>query len=136
MMLESQKRADYQVTLSTLESKVNSLEVDKDRLEVFEASLHKEVEELKQDRRDVVSKVLPYAAIELVHSDKLGTLIGKLVSSAITYGRCRAYEQACNDFATATFPWLDEFVADVTTPIETLLLKKPPMLQKPAPLRT
>ncbi|GKA89868.1 hypothetical protein Tco_0811680 [Tanacetum coccineum] len=151
-----------QVTLSALESKVTSLEADKARLEAIEASLHGEIEELRQDRRDVVSKVVPYAAMELVHSDELGRLVGKLVSSAITYGRCRAYEQvaamkepfdlskvkgyrssyqkehtqASNDFATATFPWLDEFVADVVAPIEALLSKKPPILQKPAPSRT
>ncbi|GJU12514.1 hypothetical protein Tco_1134910 [Tanacetum coccineum] len=162
MMLKSQKWAGYQMTLSRVESKVNSLEADRARLEAVEASLRREVEELKQDRRDVVSKVVPYAAMNLVHSDKLGRLIGKLVSSAITYGRCRAYEhvaamkepfdllkakgyrssyqkdhtQARNDFATATFPWLDEFIANATAPIETLLSKKPPMLQKPAPSRT
>nr|GEY40478.1 hypothetical protein [Tanacetum cinerariifolium] len=72
---------------------VNSLEADKARLEAVEVYLRREVEELKQDRRDVVSKVVPYAAIELVHSDELGRLVGKLVSSAITYRRCRAYEQ-------------------------------------------
>nr|GEV68315.1 hypothetical protein [Tanacetum cinerariifolium] len=148
--------------LSTLEPKVNSLETNKARLEAVEASLRREVEELKKDRRDVVSKVVPYAFMKLVHSDELGRLVGKLVSSAITYGRCRAYEQvvamkepfdlskakgyrssyqkdhtqASNDFATAMFPWLDEFVADATAPIETLLSKKPPMLQKPASSRT
>ncbi|GKE22155.1 hypothetical protein Tco_1433667 [Tanacetum coccineum] len=126
MMLESQKWAGYQVNLSTLESKVNSLEADKARLR------------------------------------SLSRIVGKLVSSAITYGRCRAYEQvasikepfdlskakgycssykkehtqASNDFATAMFPWLDEFVADASAPNEALLLKKPPTLQKPAPLRT
>ncbi|GKB56446.1 hypothetical protein Tco_0912632 [Tanacetum coccineum] len=152
MMLESQKWAGYQVTLSTLESKVDSLEAEKARLEAVEASLRREVEELKQDRRDVVSKVVPYAAMELVHCDELVRLVGTLVSSAITYGRCRAYEQvasmkepfvlskvkvyrssynkehtqASNDFATATFLWLDEFVADAATPIEALLSKKPP----------
>ncbi|GKB22111.1 hypothetical protein Tco_0856034, partial [Tanacetum coccineum] len=131
----------------TLESKVDSLEAKKARLEAIEASLCGEVEELKQDRRGIVSKVVPYAALELVHSDELGRLVGTLVSSAITYGRCRAYEQvaamkepfdllkakgyrssykkehtqASNDFATATFPWLDEFVADVAA----LLSKKP-----------
>ncbi|GKE06370.1 hypothetical protein Tco_1398388 [Tanacetum coccineum] len=81
--------------ISSLIADVNSLEADKARLEGVEASLHREVEELKQDRRD-----------------------------------------ASNDFATATFPWLDEFVADATSPIETLLSKKPPMLQKPASSRT
>nr|GFA01718.1 hypothetical protein [Tanacetum cinerariifolium] len=130
------KRACYQVTLSTLESKVDSLELEKARVEAVEASLHREVEELKQDRRDVVSKVVPYAAMELVHSDELGRLIGTLVSSAITYENCRAYEQASNDFATATFPWLDDFVADVAASIEALLSKKPPTLQKPTPSRT
>nr|GEW87629.1 hypothetical protein [Tanacetum cinerariifolium] len=135
---------------------------DKVRLDAVEASLRREVKELKQDRRDVVSKVVPYVTIELVHSDELGNLIGKLVSSAITYGCCREYEQvaamkkpfdlskakgyrssyqkdhtqASNDLAIATFPWLDEFVPNVTTMIETLLLKKPPMLQKHAPSRT
>ncbi|GJV13479.1 hypothetical protein Tco_1355020 [Tanacetum coccineum] len=130
LMLESQKWAGYQVTLSTLESKVDSLEVEKARLEAVEASIRREVEELKQDRRDVVSKVVPYAA--MVDSDELGTLVGTLVSSTITYRRCRAYEQvaamkepfdlskakgyrssykkehtqANNDFATAKFPWL------------------------------
>ncbi|GKE00110.1 hypothetical protein Tco_1388093, partial [Tanacetum coccineum] len=72
MMLECQKWAGYQVTLSTLESKVDSLEVEKAKLEAVEVSLRREVEELKQDRRDVVSKVIPYAAMELVHSDELG----------------------------------------------------------------
>nr|GEV31443.1 hypothetical protein [Tanacetum cinerariifolium] len=147
----------YSLTVDVKEHK----EADKARLEAVEASLHREVEELKQDKRDVVSKVVPYAVMELVHSDELGRLVGKLVSSAITYGRCRAYEQVAaikdpfdlskgkgycssyqkdhtqtsNDFSTATFPWLDEFIADATTLIETLLSNKPPMLQKPAPSR-
>ncbi|GKA13714.1 hypothetical protein Tco_0693360 [Tanacetum coccineum] len=136
MILKSQKWTGYQVTLSTLESKVNSLEAEKAKLQAVEASLRREVEELKQDRRDIVSKVVPYAAMELVHSDELSRLIGTLVSSTITYGRCRAYEQASNDFASSTFPWLDEFVADAAAPIEALLSKKPPTLQKPAPSRT
>ncbi|GJS52967.1 hypothetical protein Tco_0626329 [Tanacetum coccineum] len=135
MMLESQKWAGYQQSLSTLDSK---------------------------DRREVVSKVIPYATMELVHSDDMGSLVGKLVSSAIVYGICRAFEQvadmkepfdllkvkgyrssykkdhtqASNDLAIATFPWLDEFVADPSAPIEALLSKKPLTLQRPAPSRT
>ncbi|GJR72649.1 hypothetical protein Tco_0085014 [Tanacetum coccineum] len=162
MMLESQKWAGYQVTLSTLDSKVDSLEAEKAKLEAIETSLRREVKELKQDRRDVVLKVVPYAAMELVYSDELGWLVGTLVSSVITYGHCRVYEQvaamkepfdlskakgyrssykkehtqASNDFVTATFPWLDEFVADAAALIKALLLKKPPTLHKPAPLRT
>nr|GEW61690.1 hypothetical protein [Tanacetum cinerariifolium] len=79
----------YQQSLSTLESKVTSLEAKKARLEGVELSLRKEVEELKQGRREVVSKVIPYAVMELVHSDHMGSLVGRLVSSAILYGRCR-----------------------------------------------
>ncbi|GJW38919.1 hypothetical protein Tco_0064764 [Tanacetum coccineum] len=131
MMLESQKWAGYQQSLSTFKSKVTSLKAEKVRLEAVEVSLRKEVEELKQDRREVVSKVIPYAVMELVYSDDIGSLVGKLVSSAILYGRCRAYKQvvdmkepfdlskvkgysssykkdhtqASNDFTTATFPW-------------------------------
>ncbi|GJW58580.1 hypothetical protein Tco_0105311 [Tanacetum coccineum] len=93
MMLEIQKWEGYQVTLSTFESKVDSLEAEKARLEAVEVSLRREVEELKEDRRDVVSKVVHYATMELVHSDELDRLVGTLVSSAITYGRCRAYVQ-------------------------------------------
>nr|GEV71847.1 hypothetical protein [Tanacetum cinerariifolium] len=44
--------------------------------------------------------------------------------------------QASTDLATVTFPWLDEFVADPSAPIEALLSKKPPSLQRPSPSRT
>ncbi|GKA31359.1 hypothetical protein Tco_0717664 [Tanacetum coccineum] len=77
-------------------SKVTFLEVEKARLEVVEVSLRKEVEELKQDMRELVSKVIPYATMELVHSDNIGSLFGRIFSSAILYGRCRAYEQVAN----------------------------------------
>ncbi|GKE14386.1 hypothetical protein Tco_1421963, partial [Tanacetum coccineum] len=74
LMLESQKWSGYQVSLLALESKVASLEAEKANLEATEASLRQEIE-------------------ELLHSDELGRLVWKLVSSAITFGRCRAYEQ-------------------------------------------
>nr|GEW56674.1 hypothetical protein [Tanacetum cinerariifolium] len=99
--------------------------------------------------------------MELMHSDDMGSLVGKLVSFAILYGRCKAYEQvvdmkkpfelskvkgyryfykkdhilARNDLSTATFPWLDEFVADPLALIEALLSKKPPSLQRLVPSR-
>nr|GFB65078.1 hypothetical protein [Tanacetum cinerariifolium] len=78
----SQKWAGYQQSLSTLESKVTSLKAKKARLKAVEVSIQKKVDELKQDRREVVSKVVPYAAIELIHSDDMGSLVGRLVSSA------------------------------------------------------
>ncbi|GJY70392.1 hypothetical protein Tco_0474095 [Tanacetum coccineum] len=88
-------------------------------------------------------------AVEVSLCDHIGILVGRLVSSAILYGKCRAYEQvadikepfdlskvkgycssynkdhiqASNDLATTTFPWLDGFVADPSTHVEALLLK-------------
>ncbi|GKF53839.1 hypothetical protein Tco_0160749, partial [Tanacetum coccineum] len=141
---------------------VTSLEVENARLEAVEVSLQKEVDELKHDRREVVLNVVTYVAMELVHSDHMGSLVDRRMSSTILYGRCRAYEQvadmkepfdmskvkgyrssykkdhtqASNNLATASFPWLDEFMADPSTPIEALLSKKPPSLQRPALLRT
>nr|GEU75716.1 hypothetical protein [Tanacetum cinerariifolium] len=129
---------DQNPVVLALREKISSLtvdvkehkEVEKARLEAVKASLHREVEELKQDRRDVVSKVVIYAAMELVYSDELGRLVG--YSSSYK----KEHTQASNDFATAMFPWMDEFIADATALIKALLLKKPPTLQKPAPLRT
>ncbi|GKB55697.1 hypothetical protein Tco_0911883 [Tanacetum coccineum] len=115
LMLESQKWSGYQMSLSDLESKVASLESEKANLEATKALLSQEIE-------------------ELLHIDKLGRLVGKLVSLAITFGRCKAYKQvikikepfdlskikgyrpsykkehtqASNDLATATFSWLNE----------------------------
>ncbi|GKC79353.1 ribonuclease H-like domain-containing protein [Tanacetum coccineum] len=134
-------------------------EPGKKSLRVFEPN---EVDDVKRDRMEVVSKVVPYAAMELVHSDDLGSLVGRLVSSAIFYGRCKALEQvagmkepfdlskvkgyrpsykkehdqASNDLATATFPWLSKFVADPSAPVEVLLSKKPLSIQRPAPSKT
>ncbi|GJZ52592.1 hypothetical protein Tco_0607107 [Tanacetum coccineum] len=149
----------YQVSLLALESDDASLKAEKANLEATKALLRQEIEEVKHDRREVVSKVVPYACMELLHSDELGRLVRKLVSSAITFGRCRAYEQvarmkepfelskvkgyrpsykkehtqASNDLATATFSWLNEYVADASASVEALLSKKPPTLQKPVP---
>nr|GEX59781.1 hypothetical protein [Tanacetum cinerariifolium] len=132
-----------------------------DRL-MLESQKWSSYQEVKHDRREVVSKVAPYACMELFHSGKLDRLVGKLVSSAITFGRCRAYEQvarmkepfdlskvkghhpsyekehtqASNDLATVIFSWLNEYVADASASMEALLSKKPLTLQKPVPSRT
>ncbi|GJY99665.1 hypothetical protein Tco_0517095 [Tanacetum coccineum] len=80
----------------SVEVKEHKLNLDRMTLEAVEVSLRKEDEELKQDRREVVSKVVPYDAMELIHSDAMGSLIAKLVSSAIVYGRCRAFKQVAD----------------------------------------
>ncbi|GJV97862.1 hypothetical protein Tco_1549439 [Tanacetum coccineum] len=148
--------AGYRESLTTLESKVTTLEAEKERLEAVEAALSQEVDAVKGDRVEVVSKVVPYISIELVHSDELGMLVGKLVSSTVFYGRFTAFEKvaemkepfdmsnvkgyrpsyqkehtkAGNDLATAIFPFLSEVVVDPSASVEALLSKKPPSLQR------
>ncbi|GJW07956.1 hypothetical protein Tco_1570379 [Tanacetum coccineum] len=140
------------VSLSTLESKVASLEAEKAKLEVVEASLRQELQNAKLDRAEVVSIVVPYVTMELVNSDDIGRLVAKLVSASILFGRCHAFEKvarmkepfditkvkgyrssykqehtrAGNELATATFPFLADVVADPHASIEALLSKTPP----------
>ncbi|GJV78509.1 hypothetical protein Tco_1514379, partial [Tanacetum coccineum] len=63
MLLESQKWAGYKENLATLESKVSALEIEKCRLEEVEAQLRQEIENVKRDRAEVVSKVVLYIAM-------------------------------------------------------------------------
>ncbi|GJX30047.1 hypothetical protein Tco_0238126 [Tanacetum coccineum] len=104
--------------ISTLSIKITSLEAEKAQLKAIEVSLQKEVGDVKRDRMEVFSKVVPYAAMELIHSDDLGSLVGRYVSSAIFYGRCKAFEQV------AVMKELFD------------LSKKPLSLQRPAPSKT
>nr|GFA51130.1 hypothetical protein [Tanacetum cinerariifolium] len=59
------------VNLSSWESKIASLETEKANLKATEALLRQEIKEVKHDRREVVSKVVPYACMELLHGDEL-----------------------------------------------------------------
>ncbi|GKG61255.1 hypothetical protein Tco_0618980, partial [Tanacetum coccineum] len=57
-------------------------EAEKAKLEVTKASLRQEIETVKHDTTEVVSKVVLYISLEMVYNDELGTLVGELVSSA------------------------------------------------------
>nr|GEX01105.1 hypothetical protein [Tanacetum cinerariifolium]GEX99234.1 hypothetical protein [Tanacetum cinerariifolium] len=63
--------------LVTLESKDVSLEVEKGKLEVVEATLRQEIKAVKCDRVKVVLKVAAYLAMELVHSNEMAMLVRK-----------------------------------------------------------
>nr|GEX44097.1 hypothetical protein [Tanacetum cinerariifolium] len=121
MLLEIQNSVGYHVSLSALESKVASLEADKARLEVVEASLKKEVDDVKCDRMEVADMKDPFDLL-------------KVKGYRPSYKK--EHTQAGNKLATATFPWLTEFVADPSATIEVLLSKKPPALQRHVPLKT
>ncbi|GJT51526.1 hypothetical protein Tco_0977683 [Tanacetum coccineum] len=96
---------DQNPAVLVLREKISSLTADvkehKARLEAVEASLHREVEELKQDKRDVVSKVVPYAVMELVAAMKEPFDLSKAKGYRSSYKK--EHTQASNDFATAMF---------------------------------
>ncbi|GJY12391.1 hypothetical protein Tco_0381700 [Tanacetum coccineum] len=106
ILLESQKWAGYQVNHSALESKVASLEAEKARLEATKASLKKEVDDVKRDRIEVILKVVPYAALELVADMKDPFNLSKVKGYRPSYKK--EHTQAGNDLAIATFLWLSE----------------------------
>ncbi|GJZ03071.1 hypothetical protein Tco_0521032 [Tanacetum coccineum] len=118
-----------------LSNEIASLEIKKARLKAANVSLRKEVDDVKRDRMEVVSKVVPYAAMELIHNDDLEPFdLSKVKGYRPSYKK--EHDQASNDLATATFPRFSEFVADPSAPVEVLLSKKPPSLQRPAPSKT
>nr|GEX04233.1 hypothetical protein [Tanacetum cinerariifolium] len=51
------------------------------------------VHEADSKRAEVVAKVVPYVAMKLYYSDKVGQVIGNLVNAAIFHGRCSALEE-------------------------------------------
>ncbi|GJW12697.1 hypothetical protein Tco_1578524 [Tanacetum coccineum] len=110
-----------------------------------------EIDGLRQDRAVVVSKVVPDAIMKLVHSDEMGILVARLVRAAIIHGRCTEfeevaklkepfvlekmpsyrtsskdeYDQAREDMANASYPFLSEFTSNSYASVEQLLSIKP-----------
>ncbi|GJT39937.1 zinc knuckle CX2CX4HX4C containing protein [Tanacetum coccineum] len=135
---------------------------EKGKLEAVEALFCQEIEALKCNRAEVVSKVVPYVAMELVHSNEMVVIVEKLMSFAIFYKSCAALEEvanmkepfdlakvkgyrptykkehtkAGNDLDTATFPFLSEVVADPSASVEALLSKKSKSIRRPTPTKT
>ncbi|GJX93117.1 hypothetical protein Tco_0347703 [Tanacetum coccineum] len=149
--------SDMRAEIKDLQGQVDglhSIESERERLKSFEIKLLQEIDSLKQDRADVVSKVIIDATIKLIRSDDLGVLIAKIVRSSIIYGRCQAfeevaamegpfvlekmsgyrpsskeeYDQSGDALANTSYPFLAEYVVDPYASLEQLLSKKPPLL--------
>ncbi|GKD91880.1 hypothetical protein Tco_1371717, partial [Tanacetum coccineum] len=155
LVLEEKKWINYDQTLSALQSKIEGLESERERLKLSEIQLLQEMDALKQDRASVVAKVVPDAATKLIRSDEMGMLVAKLVKASIIYGRCAAfeevaklkepfvmekmagyhpsskqeYDQAGDDLANASYPLLSKYVNDPYASLEQLLSKKPESLR-------
>ncbi|GJW16997.1 hypothetical protein Tco_0024433 [Tanacetum coccineum] len=134
---QEEESESLRASLSTLKSHIASLEVEKARLEVVKVSIRKEVDDVKRDRMELVSSAIFYGmckAFEQVAAMKEPFDLSKLKGYCPSYKK--EHDQAGNDLATATFPWLSEFVADPLALVEVLLSKKPPSLQRHAPSKT
>ncbi|GJR70127.1 hypothetical protein Tco_0016192 [Tanacetum coccineum] len=124
LLLEERKWANYEQTLSILHAK--------------------EIDSLRRDKAAIVSKVVPNAAMKLVHSDEMGVLVARLVRVAIIHGRCTAFEEvaklkepfilekmpgyrtslkdeydrAREDMANASYPFFSEFTLNPNASVE------------------
>nr|GEU74423.1 hypothetical protein [Tanacetum cinerariifolium] len=141
-VLEEKKWINYDQTLFALSSKIEGLESERER-------------ERESDRASVIAKVVPNVAIKLIRSDEIGMLVAKLVKASIIYGRCadfeevaklkepfvmetmagyrpslkQEYDQAGDDLANASYPFLSKYVNDPYASLEQLLSKKPESLR-------
>ena len=166
LKLEGSKLIGLQERVKSLESKCEVLEVKKSRLLTQEGKLKEEVNSLvlryqglQEERAKVVSKVVPYIAMELYHSDEVGKAIADLVNAAIYHGKCttleeiaatgepvilskvkyyrpsheREYDHMSNVLASAEFPFLSEATIDPLASVTELLSKKPRRIRPPSP---
>ena len=141
-----------------MEIKCGSLEEERTNLGDREIKLREDLDglkrkynALKKDKAGVVSKVIPYIAMELYHSDEVGKMIGDVVNAAIYHGKCTTledvaatgrpvqlsevayyrathkaeYDHASNLLAAAEYPFLVDATKDPMASVETLLSKKP-----------
>ncbi|GJY19300.1 hypothetical protein Tco_0390791 [Tanacetum coccineum] len=132
LIIEENKWVNYEHTLSVLYTKLKSLESKKEQLKSFEVQL----------------------------LDEMDLLVARLVKAAMFYGRCTTFEevidlkepfvlekilgyhpssrkefdQAGDDLATASYPFITKATVDLYVIVEQLLSKKPRSLHtKPAP---
>ncbi|GJX56925.1 hypothetical protein Tco_0286822, partial [Tanacetum coccineum] len=151
--------ADMRTEIETLQGRVDGLHSEctwlRERLKLSEIQLLHEMDALKQDRASVIAKVFPDAATKLIRSDEMGMLVAKLVKASIIYGMGAAfeevaklkepfvmekmagyrpsskqeYDQAGDDLANASYPFLSKYVNDPYASLEQLLSKKPESLR-------
>ncbi|GJY04947.1 hypothetical protein Tco_0370887 [Tanacetum coccineum] len=129
--LDKNPLVNYEQTLFILRSKVEGLESERERLKSSKTQLLQEIDGLRQDKAAVVSKVGPYVAMKLVATLKepfdLEKMHGYRSSSK------KEFDQASDDLATASYPFIAEATADPYASLKKLLSKKPKSLRtKPA----
>ncbi|GJR88127.1 hypothetical protein Tco_0212138 [Tanacetum coccineum] len=90
---------DMRFKIKTLQGQVDGLHSEYSRLVLEEkkwVNYEQKIDGLKHDRATVVSKVVPYVATKLIHSDEMGLLVAKLVKAAIFCGGCIDFEEVAS----------------------------------------
>nr|GEW58418.1 hypothetical protein [Tanacetum cinerariifolium] len=89
-MEKSKKNSNVNVLSEKIKSLLNvvkehtALEAEKDKLEAVEALISQEIKTLKCDMVEVVSNVVPFVAIDLVHSDEMEALLPPTLVKCLT----------------------------------------------------
>ncbi|GJY17073.1 hypothetical protein Tco_0388564 [Tanacetum coccineum] len=116
--------------IAVLEAKCSGLEKEKARLGDVEAMLLKEVDDLKlqctmlkQDRADVVAKVIPCHALEEVAAIK--NHVDLFTVKCYRPTTEKEYDEAGNTYITAEYPFLKEATKDPLATLEDLFSMKP-----------
>ncbi|GKC08029.1 hypothetical protein Tco_0999639 [Tanacetum coccineum] len=95
--------------------------------------LLQEINGLRQDRVAVVAKVVPYVAMKLVCSDEIGASVWEKMHGYHPSSK-KAFDQAGDDLATTSYPFISEATVDPYASLEVLLSKTLKSLRaKPAP---
>nr|GEV36186.1 hypothetical protein [Tanacetum cinerariifolium] len=125
--LVSDMRAEIKVLQIQVDG-LHSIKSERERLKSFEIQLLQEIDSLKQDRADVVSKVILKTSMKLVRSDDLEPFVLKK-TSCYRPSLKKEYDHASDALANASYPFLAEYVINLYASLEQLLLKKPPSLR-------
>ncbi|GJS16161.1 hypothetical protein Tco_0410633 [Tanacetum coccineum] len=132
LVLEEKKWVNYEHTLAILHSKVEGLKSKRERLKKSETKLLQEVNGLRQDMVAVVAKVVPH----VVSFEEVATLNDPFELEKMPSYRPlskKEFDQAGDNIATASYPFLTGAIDDPYAPLEVLLSKKPNSLRaKPA----
>ncbi|GKE03969.1 hypothetical protein Tco_1395987, partial [Tanacetum coccineum] len=128
---ESLQDLDKNPLVFDMRSEIETLQVEgfkskRERLKASEIQVLQEIDSLRQDRAAIVLNVIPDATMKLVHSDEMGVLVSRLVRAAIIHDE---YDQAREDMANASYPFLSEFTSNPYASVEQLLSMKPRSLR-------
>ncbi|GJV97924.1 hypothetical protein Tco_1549501 [Tanacetum coccineum] len=133
LVLEEKKWVNYEETLTIFHSKVEGLDTESIKIEKYETQLLQEIDGFRQDRAAAVEKLC--STLKEVASLKDPFELEKMLGYHPLLKK--EFDQAGDNLATTSYPFLAKVTSDPYAPLEVLLLKKPKSLHaKPAPSKS